>query len=128
MKEYTLSDGTAVMVKSYEEWLWDCTGMTEEELRIKLDQRKEPRFICKWWATDKIMEHYHDEYRRYVDLIHLDHISLTFIEYLEAYEGHTVNSFHEMCAATGAGGKDEKKWLEWIKRKWEKHEENIIPF
>ena len=128
MNEYTLSDGTAIIIKSYEEWLQDRIHMTEEEFRIKLGKRKEPLFKDKWWPVDKVIEIYHNKYRQYVDRIHLDHISLTFSEYLESYEGRTAASFHEMCAATGAGAKEENRWLEWIRNDWEKHENNLIPF
>lgn len=128
MKEYTLSDGTTVKIKSYEEWLLDNIHMTEDEFKEKLEQRKEPLYIDQWWPADKVIEFYHNKYRRYVDRIHLDHISLTFSEYLEAYEGHTPESFHEMCAATGLDYRNESRWLEWIRNDWEKHENNLIPF
>lgn len=128
MKEYTLSDGTAVTIKSYEEWLWDRIHMTENTFREKLDKRKKPLFEDRYWPTDNVIGLYHDKYRQYVDRIHLDHMSLTFPEYFEAYEGHTFDLFHEMCAETGLSRADETAWYESIRKAWEGHENNIIPF
>lgn len=128
MKEYTLSDGTAVTIKSYEEWLWDRMHMTENTFREKLAKRKKPLFEDRDWPADKVIGLYHDKYRQYVDRIHLDHMSLTFPEYLEAYEGHTSDTFHEMCVGTGLSRTDETAWHESIRKAWEEHENNIIPF
>lgn len=127
MKEYTLSDGTAVMIKSYEEWLYDRIHMTEDEFYSKLN-RNRAYFHYKQEYPEEVIKFYQNEYSRYVDRIHLDHILLTFTEYLEAYEGHTPASFHEMCDATGLSHAEEMKWLEWIREKWEKHENNIVLF
>ncbi|EOS49374.1 hypothetical protein C809_01604 [Lachnospiraceae bacterium MD335] len=124
MKEYTLSDGTLVMIKTYEEWMQDRMHMTEEEFRAELD-----RTACyRPEGTDDVINLYRNKYREYVDRIHLDHISLTVLEYLKAYEGHTPATFHEMCVATGLSRTDETAWLESIRQAWEQHEDNIIPF
>lgn len=128
MKEYTLSDGTTVTIRSYEEWLWDRIHMTEDVFREKLEKRKKPFFEDKYWLTDKVIEIYCNKYRGYVDRIHLDHMSLTFREYFEAYEGMAFNEFHEMCAGTGVSRIDETAWFESIRKAWEEHENNIIPF
>lgn len=124
MKEYTLSDGAAVKIKSYEEWLFDRIHMTEEEFFAELERTR----TYRQEQPEEVIKFYRNEYSRYVDRIHLDHISLTYSEYLEAYEGHTPASFHEMCDSTGATHAEEIKWLEWIREKWEKHEDNLIPF
>ena len=128
MKEYTLSDGTTVTIRSYEEWLWDRIHMTEDVFREELEKRKNPFFEDKYWPTDKVIEIYRNKYRGYVDRIHLDHMSLTFREYFEAYEGMTFDQFHEMCAGTGVSRIDETAWFESIRKALEEHENNIIPF
>ena len=127
MKEYILSDGTAVMIKSYEEWLYDRIHMMENEFLAKLEKNY-AYFHYKQEQPEEVIRFYRNEYSRYVDRIHLDHISLTYSEYLKAYEGHTPASFDDMCDATGATHAEKMKWLEWIREKWEKHENNIIPF
>lgn len=58
----------------------------------------------------------------------LDNTSLTFLEYMKAYEGHTPETFHKMCDMTGMGSREEASALAWIRRKWQEHEDNIIPF
>lgn len=124
MKEYTLSDGAAVMIKSYEEWLYDRIHMTEEEFLAELKRTS----AYRQEQPEGVIRFYRNEYSRYVDRIHLDHISLTFSEYLEAYEGHTSASFHEVCEGTGLSHAEEMKWLAWISDKWQEHENNLIPF
>lgn len=128
MKEYALSDGTTVTIKSYEEWLRDGIHMTEDAFREKLEKRKKPLFETEWDPMEKVIELYRNKYRQYMDRIHLDHMSLTFQEYIEAYEGLTFDEFHEMCVKTGTSRADETAWLESIRKAWEKHENNIIPF
>lgn len=122
-----MSDGTTVKIKSYEEWLYDRIHMTENEFYAKLNKSR-AYFHYKQEQPGEVIKYYRNEYSRYVDRIHLDHISLTYTEYFEAYEGHTSDSFHEMCAATGATHAEETKWLEWIREKWQEHENNIVPF
>lgn len=127
MKEYILSDGAAVTIKSYEEWLYDRIHMTEEEFLAKLNKNR-AYFHYRQEQPEEVIKLYRNKYSRYVDRIHLDHMPLTFSEYLEAYEGHTPSSFHLMCEATGISKKEESLWLAWIKRKYQQHENNIIPF
>ena len=54
MKGYTLSDGTAVTIKSYEEWLWDRIHMTENTFREKLEKRKKPLSEDRNWPMKGI--------------------------------------------------------------------------
>lgn len=124
MKEYTLSDGAAVRIKCYEEWLSDRIHMTEEGFLAELERTR----TYRQEQPEEVIKFYRSEYSRYVDRIHLDHISLTYSEYLEAYEGHTPASFHIMCEGTGLSHAEEMKWLAWIREKWQKHEDNVIPF
>lgn len=126
--EYPLSSGGTVEIKSYEEWLYARCRMTEEEFRTRLDARP-ARFVKYGFEqTDAVIGRYRSFYSRYVDRIHLGHIPLTFLEYLESYEGHTPSSFHAMCAAAGMARNQEDDWMECIKKAWEEHENNLIPF
>ena len=127
MKEYILSDGAAVMIKSYEEWLYDRIHMTEDEFYSRLNKNR-AYFHYKQEQPGEVIKSYRDKYNRYVDRIHLDHMSLTFAEYFEAYEGHTPTTFHEMCDSTGVTHAEEMKWLAWIEKKYEEHENNLVPF
>lgn len=127
MKSYTLSDGATVMIKSFEEWLYDRIHMTEDEFYARLDKNR-AYFHYRQEQPEEVIKFYRNEYSRYVDRIHLDHMSLTFSEYLEAYEGHTPESFHKMCDGTGLSHEEESRWLAWINEKWQKHENNLVPF
>lgn len=122
-----MPDGETVTIKDYEEWLHDRIHMTEAEFLAKL-KKNYAYYHYKQEYPEAVIKYYRREYSRYVDRIHLDHIPLTFLEYLESYEGHTPATFHEMCVSTGVSDAEEMKWLAWIRRKWQDHENNLTPF
>lgn len=118
------------MFRTFDEWLFNRTGMDEKEFRRRLGSEKrmkiagnDPRF-----SPDAEIEDYRRLYRIETDKIAAVDVSLSFEEYLMIYEGHTEESFHAMCAGTGVSARDEAQWHSRLVEQWHGHEDNVVPF
>lgn len=116
-------------ILKFDEWLRNRCGMTEQEFRDRLEESREYlRLVhntCGVQSPDEVIAAYRRLHREETDIIASGGIDYTFREWLEVYEHHTPESFHQMCAGTGMGARQEAWCWGELRKKWEKRHEAI---
>lgn len=115
---------------TFDEWLVFRCGMTEQEFRKKLEDGREVLRLehCRYDvpSADNVIAAYRRMHREEMDIIASENIDYSFPDWLQVYEHHTPESFHKMCADTGADAREESMWFKMLMRKWEKRHEQLI--
>lgn len=116
-------------ILKFDEWLRQRCGMTEQELRDRLEESREYlRLVhnpCAMQSPGQVIAVYRRLYREEMDITASEGIDYTFPEWLLVYEHHTPESFHEMCAGTGMSPRQEAWCWNELRKKWEKRHEAI---
>jgi hypothetical protein len=102
---------------TFDEWLLNRLGMTEQALRQKLEKNL-PYYHYRLEYPDAVIAQYKKKRQEEMDIIASEGIDLTFVEWLQVFEHHTPESFHCMCAGTGISTKEEKLFMDYLKKKW----------
>lgn len=117
--------------RTFDEWLVNRLGMTEQDFRRELEKHL-PYYNYEAERPDAVIAMYKGKRQEENDIIALENIDLTFLEWLQVYKHHTPATFHEMCAGTGVSSREETLFMETLKRQWEERQERIaldsVPF
>ena len=111
--------------RSFDEWLVNRLGMTEQIFRYELEKRL-PYYNYEIERPDAVIAIYKKKYREEIDIIASENIDLTFLEWMQIYEHHTPATFHEMCVGTGMSSREETLYMDCLKRKWKQRHEMLI--
>ena len=115
---------------TFDEWLFNRTGMTEQVFLNRLGEGMEVLRLehCRYDlpSPESVLAVYRRKHREETDITASENIDYTFMEWLEVYEHHTPETFHDMCAGTGVSPGQEKCWMEFLRKKWEKRHEALI--
>jgi hypothetical protein len=109
-----------ILKMSFDQWLvWRC-GMTEQELRNKLN---DPKRLARCHYTteyaDAYIECYRRKYRRETDCYASRGLDYTFVEWLEVFKGHTLESLKGLWEFTGMTKKEEETAWRYLHRHYE---------
>lgn len=117
--------------RTFDEWLVNRLGMTEQDFRRELEKRL-PYYNYEIERPDAVIAIYKRKYREEKDIIASENIELTFLEWLQVYKHHTPATFHDMCVGTGVSSREETLFMETLKRQWEELQAraalNNVPF
>lgn len=111
--------------KTFDEWLVNRLGMTEQEFRYELEKSL-PYYNYEFERPDAVIAIYKKKYREEIDIIALGNVDLAFPEWMQIYEHHTPATFHEMCVGTGVSSREEILFMDYIKKKWKQRHELLI--
>lgn len=117
-----------ILKMTFDQWLADRYGYDAAGYMAILEKSYQyspsPRY-----TPEKVMSSMREEYRHEIDCYAAIPLELTFVEWLRIYERHTMESFHDMCAATGITPKEEGLALDYLRVKYEIHQINAgCPF
>ena len=115
----------AKIYKTFDEWLINRLGMTEQELRRALEKNL-PYYNYEIERPDAVIACYKKKYREEKDIIASENIDFTFLEWMQVYEHHTPATFHEMCIGTGISSREETLFMDYLKKKYKQRRELLL--